>query len=273
MKAIGKASICILLCLIIQTGLVVVREAMATGSTNVFSPDVAADVEWQIKKLQSKNPYTRVRAADALGDMGYRAAPAVPFLIDALGDAEVGKSLSEKLFSFLFLGVGGRGVSSAAMDNLVKIGAPSVEPLITALRHPNSRIRYHAALALGNLALAGINANNAVPSLIEALHDEDEQVRTFAARSLNYIGDPQAVEPLIHALRDEDMGVRADAANALGKLKDKRAIVPLLEMLKEKKGNYQCAAEALREITGQSFGDDLRKWQDFFEETNLDNDR
>lgn len=202
MKAMVKTSIFILLCLIIQAGLVVVREDMATGSTNVFSPDVAEDVERQIKKLQSKNPYTRVRAADALGDMGY-----------------------------------------------------------------------HAALALGNLALAGINANNAAPSLIQALHDEDEQVRTFAARSLNYIGDPQAVEPLIHALRDEDMGVRADAASALGKLKDKRAIVPLLEMLKEKKRNYQCAAEALREITGQSFGDDLRKWQAFFEETNLDNDR
>lgn len=273
MKTLIITSSLILLCLLMPAGFVAPRENMAANSPSAHSPDIAADVVKQIKKLQSNDPYTRVRAAYALGDMGYRAAPAVPFLIKALGDTEVGKSLTEKLFGFLFLGGGGRGVSTAAMNNLVRIGAPAVDPLIGALRHPNSRIRYHAASALGSLALKGIKAHHAVPSLIEALHDENSQVRNFAARSLGDINDQRAVEPLIQALQDEDMGVRGDAASALGKLKSKRAIRPLLAMLKERKQNYQFAADALREITGQSFGDDVRKWQEFCEQVNLDNDR
>jgi HEAT repeat protein len=272
MKTQTIASILILVCLLLQAELVVPRENVAAGLPTAYSPDIAADVSKQIKKLQSKDPYTRVRATYALGDMGYRAAPAVPFLINALGDNEVGKSLADKLFGILFLGGGGCGVSTAAMNNLVRIGSPAVDPLIGALRHPNSRIRYHAASALGSIALGGIKAHNAVPPLIEALHDENSQVKNFAARSLGYIDDQQAVEPLIHALRDEDMGVRGDAASALGKLKTKRAIRPLLAMLKERKQNYQFAAEALREITGQSLGDDFRKWQEFCEKTNLVND-
>jgi HEAT repeat protein len=251
MKTQTIASILILVCLLLQAELVVPRENVAAGLPTAYSPDIAADVSKQIKKLQSKDPYTRVRATYALGDMGYRAAPAVPFLINALGDNEVGKSLADKLFGILFLGGGGCGVSTAAMNNLVRIGSPAVDPLIGALRHPNSRIRYHAASALGSIALGGIKAHNAVPPLIEALHDENSQVKNFAARSLGYIDDQQAVEPLIHALRDEDMGVRGDAASALGKLKTKRAIRPLLAMLKERKQNYQFAAEArLPEMAG-----------------------
>lgn len=272
MKTLIITSSLILLCLPLLAGLVASPENITENSPSAYSPNVAADVVKQIKKLQSNDPYARVRAAYALGDMGYRATPAVPFLINALGDTEVGKSLSDKLFGFLFLGGGGCGVSTAAMNNLVRIGSPSVDPLIGALRHPDSRIRYHSALALDSLALGGFKAQNAVPALIEALRDENPQVKNFAARSLGDIEDQRAVEPLIHALRDEDMGVRGDAASALGKLKDKRAIQPLLAMLKEKKQNYQFAIEALREITGQSFGDDLRKWQEFCDKTYLEND-
>lgn len=265
MKILTAASILTILCVLLLVGLFAPCEIRAANPLSTYSPDVATDVMKQTKKLQSKNPYTRVRAANALGDMGYRAAPAVPFLIEALGDTEVGKSLGEKMFGFLLFGSGGCGVSTAAMNSLVRIGSPAVNPLIGALRHPDARVRYHAASALGSLAMRGIKAQNAVPSLIEALHDGDSQVRNFAARSLGDIDDQRAVEPLIYALRDEDMGVRGDAASALGKLKDKRAIRPLLAMLKERKGNYQFAAEALKAITGQSLGDDPRKWEEFLE--------
>jgi HEAT repeat protein len=130
----------------------------------------------------------------------------------------------------------------------------------------------HSSVRFETTTLGGIKAHNAVASLIEALQDKDPQVRSFAARSLGYIDDQRAVEPLILTLRDEDMSVRGYAASALGKLKNKHAIRPLLTMLKERKQNYQFASEALQEITGQSFGDDLRKWQEFCEKTNLDKD-
>lgn len=271
MKTLTTTSPLILLFLLLWAGTVVSGEN-ATIPLTASSPDVAADVARQITKLQSKDPYIRSQAAYALGEMGYRAAPAVPFLINALGDTAIGKSLGDKLLDVMFLGGSGSGVSTAAMNSLVRIGPASVDPLIAALRHPDSRIRYHAASALGGLALRGIKAQTAVPSLIETLHDENHLARNFAARTLGDIDDQRAVEPLIQALQDEDMGVRGDAAGALGKLKSAHAIRPLLAMLNEKKQNYQFAAEALHEITGQSFGDDIRKWQEFCEQTHLDKD-
>jgi HEAT repeat protein len=234
MKTLTITSILLVFCLLLQAEYVVSQENMGASSTSAYSTDIPADVAKQIKNLQSKKPYQRVKAADALGDMGYRAAPAVPFLIKALGDTKKGKSLGGKVLGVLFIGGSGRGVSTAARNSLVRIGTPSVDPLIGALKDQNPRIRYHAALALGGLARKGIKALNAVPALIEALHDDNSKVRNFAARSLGDIEDQQAVEPLIHALGDEDMGVRGDAAGALGKLKDQRAIWPLLDMLKER---------------------------------------
>jgi len=263
MKTLSITSIFLVFCLLLQAEYVVSQENMGASSPSTYSPDIPADVAEQIKNLKSKKPYKRIKAADSLGDMGYRAAPAVPFLIKTLGDTKKGKSLGGKVLGVLFLGGSGRGVSTAARNSLVRIGTPSIDPLIGALKDQNSRIRYNAALALGILARGGNKALNAVPPLIEALHDEDSKVRRFAARSLGDIRDQQAVEPLIHALGDEDMGVRGDAADALGKLKDQRAVWPLLEMLKERKPNYQFASEALQKITGKKFGDDLLKWQEF----------
>jgi hypothetical protein len=138
MKILTMTSMLIFLCLLLLVGLVVPRGDVAATSASAHSPDVAADVAKQIKKLQSNDPFNRVRASYALGDMGYRAAPAVPFLINALGDTEVGKSQADKLLGFLFLGGGGCGVSTAAMNNLVRIGSPAVDPLIGALRNHNS---------------------------------------------------------------------------------------------------------------------------------------
>jgi HEAT repeat protein len=263
MKTLTITSILLVFCLLLQAEYVVSQENMGASSTSAYSQNIPEDVANQIKNLQSKKPYKRVKAANALGDMGYRAAPAVPYLIKALGDTKKGKSLGNKMLSVVFLGGSGRSVSTAARNSLVRIGAPSVDPLIGALKDHNPRIRYNAALAFGSLAREGIKALSAVPLLIEALHDEDPKVRNFAARSLGDIEDQQAVEPLIHALQDEDMGVRRDAAGALGKLKDQRAVWPLLDMLKERKPNYQFASEALQKITGQRFGDDLLKWQEY----------
>jgi HEAT repeat protein len=263
MTKAGILSFLFLVSLLLSAGVITPRESPAGNPPSPYPAGVPADVGKQIVKLQSKDSYARVRAANALGNMGYRAAPAVPYLIQAMADTEIGKSIGDKMFGFLFMGGGGSGISTAAMNSLVRIGSPSVEPLIGALRHQNSRIRYHAASALGSLALQGIKSPNAVSPLIEALHDEDSQTRNFVARTLGDIGDQRAVEPLIHALRDEDMGVRGDAASALGKLKDRRAVGPLIEMLTERKQNYQFAAEALQKITGRNFGDDCRKWRDW----------
>jgi HEAT repeat protein len=65
-------------------------------------------------------------------------------------------------------------------------------------------------------------------SIIEALRNEDPNVRWEAARALGVTRDPRAVEPLIAALGDRDPDVRRKAALSLGKIRDPKAVEPLL---------------------------------------------
>ncbi|MDI6736139.1 MAG: HEAT repeat domain-containing protein, partial [bacterium] len=80
-----------------------------------------------------------------------------------------------------------------------------------------------------------IKAKKTVEPLIEALKDENEQVRRDAARALADIGDKRAVEPLIEAFKEEEGWNRECIAWQLAKLGDKRAVKPLEEALTDPK--------------------------------------
>ena len=67
----------------------------------------------------------------------------------------------------------------------------------------------------------------AVPLLIQALGDWDEDVCRAAAEALGAIGDPQAIPALIQALGDDESWVRAAAARALGAIGDPQAVPAL----------------------------------------------
>jgi HEAT repeat protein len=180
-------------------------------------------------------------------------APAVPPLIQALGDSD-------------------RDVRCAAAEALVKIGTPAVPPLIQALGDRSENVRAAAAEALG-----AIGDPQAVPPLIQALGDSDWDVRCAAAWALGKLGDPQAVPALIQALGDYDgrftaaealvrigapavpaliqalgdsnWAVRHAAAWALGKLGDPQAVPPLIQALGDRSENVRAAAaEALGAI-------------------------
>src|SRR5271163_3545196 len=71
----------------------------------------------------------------------------------------------------------------------------------------------------------------AVPDLIQALKDEDWQVRNQAAVALGMIGPEvkTAVEALVDVLQDQDKYLRSHGATALGNLgREARAAVPAL---------------------------------------------
>lgn len=59
----------------------------------------------------------------------------------------------------------------------------------------------------------------------------DGAQRCFAARALGRIGQPSAIDTLIAALEDEDEDVRTEAAEALGLIGDRRAGPALMETL------------------------------------------
>jgi HEAT repeat protein len=104
-----------------------------------------------------------------------------------------------------------------AADAIVKIGSPAVPFLIEALKDENKQVRWRAASALGEI---GAEASSAVPALIVTLQDEDEYIRRIGAYALGKIGPEAsvAVPKLIDALQDSDRNLRMVSAYALGKI-------------------------------------------------------
>jgi len=131
----------------------------------------------------------------------------------------------------------GTSPAEESVEALVRIGRLAIEPLIQALKEPNSRVRAGAAQALGR-----IGDKTALEPLIEVLEAKDTDwydVRTCAAAALDMI-DPQwrktdialqAVPRLVEKLKDPAPDVRSAAAKALGMIGDKAAVEPLIKAL------------------------------------------
>jgi HEAT repeat protein len=63
--------------------------------------------------------------------------------------------------------------------------------LVQALKDQNGDVRKNAASTLGSI---GEGAVNAVPTLVQALKDQDQDVRRNAATALGSIGSPEALK-------------------------------------------------------------------------------
>ena len=96
-----------------------------------------------------------------------------------------------------------------------------------------------------------------MPALLEALKDEDEDVRRLAVFALGRISPApkDAVPALIEALKDEDEDVRAGAAYALGKIGPAaKDAVPALKAMMEGDSYTKArrdAVHALQKIQGK----------------------
>lgn len=83
-------------------------------------------------------------------------------------------------------------------------------------------------LALLELQKESCPADDAYPLIMQAIHDQNVQVRGIAVFSLGIKQTPENVSVLINILEsDEDYNVRAMAAGALGYLEDKQAFQSL----------------------------------------------
>jgi len=131
-----------------------------------------------------------------------------------------------------------------AVEDLVKIGPPAVEPLIPVLKDEDKYVRIKVAEILGRIGDA-----RAVEPLSSALQDENFEVRRKAAHYLGAMANATTVEPLINALANEDFSVRAISAEALGKFRDAKSVEPLIQVLKDENSYVRRrAAEALGRI-------------------------
>lgn len=160
------------------------------------------------RALRDEDDYVRETAGRALAklaqsSMGTALRPALPALLDGLGDAR--GPVRREAVSLLF----------QAGNPPPPLDAPLVEPLRRALRDGDPFVRANAAASLGQLVPA---ASAAGPDLAAALGDPAEEVRTWAAMALASLGAAPAAEALAARLEDPSAKVRAAAAVALGTL-------------------------------------------------------
>ncbi|MDP8230456.1 MAG: HEAT repeat domain-containing protein, partial [Candidatus Gorgyraea atricola] len=168
-----------------------------------------------------------------------------------------------------------------AIDKLVKIGEPAVNPLIESLRNMDSPVigaRIPTIIALGligheravkrliellesqrypireaaDTALVKIG-EPAVSALTKELNSDDWWVQKTIARILGDIGDSRSAPALIKVLGDKNSGVRENAAKALGKIADTQTLSALFnEITNESSSIREHAKEVIINVSGKS---------------------
>jgi HEAT repeat protein len=113
-------------------------------------------------------------------------------------------------------------------EEVATLGENAVEALLEALEDQEPEVRRGAAWALGV-----IRNPRAVEPLVSRLRDADESVRSGAAWALGVIGDPRGVPALVDALRDSSPEVRRKAAWALGEIGEREAVDALVQVLED----------------------------------------
>ena len=179
---------------------------------------------------EDRDEYVRVRAAEALAAMGPAAADAAPILVEALDRpgvhvkaaaaralGEIGVVAADAIPALtVALERSEPHILDAALYAARKIGSAAAPALITALRNPyRASTRCGAAEALAEIG--SVAAGDAVPALILALGDPEEDVSTAAKAALQRLGDAD-VPALAAALQSKDVRIRRGVAAALGAL-------------------------------------------------------
>lgn len=187
--------------------------------------------------LALNDPRFPVRRAvvGALEDIGEDAKPAVPALLQALNDPDerIRKGVAYALSK---IDPAARALHHADIEKVR--GRDALDDNIEKLKHPDPNVRLLASRDMCEIPDFGDFYFRAVLPLIEALNDDQSEVRANAAHTLGKIRDKRATEALIQSLKDRDPGieeaggsVREYAAYALGEIGDNRATQPLIEAL------------------------------------------
>jgi HEAT repeat protein len=140
----------------------------ATGDTNTAQPFLE-------QALQGSD---RVFAAKTLGEVGPSASVFIPALSRCL-KAEIVDVAPGKPGPVEHADVAAIGRA------MVRIGSPSVSPLVLMLGEARPEVRRRAAIALGSL---GTNAAPAVRALLKATEDTNSEVQIAAIEALGAIG-------------------------------------------------------------------------------------
>jgi HEAT repeat protein len=203
--------------------------AVGSGEPVVLEEEKPKDeIEIQIDLLKDPDWVVRREAAITLGEMG---------------DERCAEPLCRALYD------GDWQVREVAIDALGQIGSPAVEKLIKLLRDWD--VRKYAIIALGK-----IRDERVLDPLMQQLRNEE--FKEYATNALVEVGQP-AVPRLIEALKDKDDNVRKEAVLALGRIKQPEAVDSLIGMLADKDWYTRLTAAAALEAIGDERGRDAIK--------------
>jgi HEAT repeat protein len=143
-----------------------------------------------------------------------------------------------------------------AANELAKLGSPAISRVKGLLSHQDYTIRRIAAYVLGK-----IGNPESVEILVDALGDDNPDVRKSAAQALNRIGE-NAIPLLIRALGNISKDVRASAVWALSKMGD-IVIKPLIEVLSSEVKDVRASAVwALSKVGNTAINSLIEKMND-----------
>lgn len=192
-----------------------IRALRRIGTRDVF--EKAA--EW----CQSSNVLTRARGANVLAQLGKTADhPSNSFPEDSY---LIVASLVQRETDALPL--------VAAIAALGHLENPLAVPLIANFAtHPDPDVRFNVAFALGSFP----NDPLSVATLLQLMHDADEDIRDWATFGLGVLGNADSSEireALVHRLGDSNEDVREEAMVGLATRKDDRVLSALLPALEQ----------------------------------------
>ncbi|MGA2332051.1 MAG: HEAT repeat domain-containing protein [Syntrophales bacterium] len=161
-----------------------------------------------------------------------------------LGNKHAGPVLKEAL------AINDQELQAEIINALIQIDDDDVLPICKRyIKHPYAGVRTACVRGLYKAGQADI-----APLLIEALKDENMEVRNSSAMFLGWIESKEAVPPLLQvAAADTDLRVRKSAIQALENIRDQGAVLPLIRLLNDDaKDIRDKALVTLERITGET---------------------
>ena len=205
-----------------------------------------------LEQLHSDDLQTRARATDAL----------------ARGGPDLMPRLMEHFPGALDIDPFGPGMQLPAFSKcgpllavLERSGPDAHRFILDRLEAPEPIQRFFAIYYY-----AAVYVPEAIPKLIQRLHDEEPRISMLAARTLFSYRDHRdftmALEHLHGRLTANSLPARRHAAYLLGLLRDVTAIPRLIDILARRDRGVQSVVEdALAEITKQRLGSSSKRWR------------